>query len=125
MGGPEEAVGVVSAHESLSPRQFGFKQVPEEEWHEAQDAAEYGRNTVDQRRRVNPQRLELHTGQEKMFPLIVQQYQDTPRRRPHSDPVEIIEHGGKLYQSEGHHRMAAAREMGRKSIRVNWRKTGE
>lgn len=103
--------------EHLNPAQFGFHEDDPETWEQA--LAHYEEGGTPGRIRLD---AELHTGQGQMFPDAVEYYADKPGRASATSrdvgPVEIYEHDGKTWVGEGHHRIAAARSRGQRSMRV-------
>lgn len=113
---------------NLSPQQFGFLPRPEEEWYDArvQDYAGVREIPVD-----HP----LHTGQRTLYADRVQHYVEHPESEhlgrdridkdyPHALPevyrTTADDGVTRDYMGEGHHRVAAARVRGDKTIKVAW-----
>lgn len=118
---------------NLNPDQFGFVPRPEEEWYDARANTDY-----QGERDVDPNML-LHTGQDAIYPDVVKHYVEHPdsehvnrdrmdKDYPH-EPPQVYRFVGddnvpRDYVGEGHHRIAAARVRGDKSIRVAWHEWG-
>lgn len=114
---------------NLNPEQFGFVRRPEAEWHDAMANTD-GVGT----REIRVDHL-LHTGQDHMYPDRVQHYVKNPEsehvgrdpidRDYPNEPPEVYRYVGdddvtRDYVGEGHHRIAAARLRGDKTIQVAW-----
>lgn len=107
----------MAADEHLSPSQFGFVEGNHDDWVSAMQSWD-GKG---QRTRVNLATTELHTGQRGIFPERVKEYVERPGMASATSrdlPVEIYQHQGKTWIGEGHHRVAAARQRGQKTIRA-------
>jgi hypothetical protein len=108
----------MSAYDHISPEQFGFNTMDHDEWHDIV-MGDHGDPT---QRRI-PVDSEIHTGQKGIVPIRVQEYQESRGQKSFMgsmQPVEVVEHQGRLVMGEGHHRLAAARENGQKTIRVHY-----
>lgn len=113
--------------EHLSPSQFGFVEGSHDEWMAAQSKWD---PKTSRSGRLNLQRARLHTGQPGIFPERVREYQERPglkAKTTHSgfgpaydSPVEIYRHNGELWVGEGHHRIAAAKQSGQKTMRAKF-----
>lgn len=103
----------MTGSDHLSPAQFGFKPASYDEWDEALGR---GFGTSGTRGRINPQ-MDLHTAQDYIDKDSVDSYAAQKRIRGDHD-VEIYHLGGKAYVGDGHHRLAAARQKGQKSMTV-------
>lgn len=121
----------MSADNHLSPNQFGFPKVKKREWLDALDAGDNGAyegtNAFDGYKRV-PTSTVSHTAQPRLYPEGVEKYKSNPRIggvQAFEGPINLVKHQGKVYQGEGHHRMAAARARGQKTIKVWWTDTGQ
>jgi len=105
----------------LSPLQFGWK-LTTSEAHSQANAARRGTPT---RRSVSAD-IELHTGQGNIFKNRVDDYASGGYKAPGGVPMygderpELVEHEGKVYIGEGHHRLAAAKQRGDTHFDVNW-----
>ena len=97
----------------LNPSQFGFIEGDKSTWEGALDKFSEDGGV---RGRISPN-AELHTGQQSMSQFQVDHYTERKAMRSHT-PVEIYHHEGKMWLGEGHHRIAAARAKGQKSIGV-------
>lgn len=102
----------MTADQHLSPTQFGFHPVPMDEWEEAADNAGTGQT------KHIPTDTVLHTGQRSMYKPGVDQYAKDPGHQPYLP--EVYHHEGRDYMGDGHHRVAAARQRGDKTIEVNY-----
>lgn len=109
---------------NLSPHQFGFLPADEDTWGVARS------NTDWVGERDLPLDTPIYTGQVDMYSDRVKHYVDNPQSEhvgrdkidkdyPHTPP-EVYHWEGKNYMGEGHHRVAAARARGDKSIRVSY-----
>lgn len=103
----------MAADEHLSPSQFGFKEGTPEDWNSALEQYDGDRS---RRGRIDPN-VELHTGQRSMSQEMVDHYVSM-RRMDAGHSVEIYHHGGKSWVGDGHHRIAAARAKGQKTLGV-------
>ena len=110
------------SHRAVSPAQFGFLTVSQDEWSEKTLDTAMHPEVERVQRRIST-KAPIHTGQEHIYPDVVEEYASRGKRAAASrrgDRAEVYDAGGKLYMGDGHHRMAAARAAGQKSIRVDY-----
>jgi hypothetical protein len=100
----------MSADEHLSPTQFGFKQASYDDWDQAllSSRTHLGRKPVHLS-------ADLHTAQDAIDPEAVRSYAAMGRIAGDHD-ISIHHMDGKMYVADGHHRIAAARQRGQKTI---------
>ena len=110
--------GQLSQHGIEPAERHGYTPVPESEWREVQSR---GRGAT-----FTPQRIStstpVHTGQPGVYRDTVEHYAANPHLiQRQDDPVEVIHDplSGKLYMGQGHHRLAAARLAGKKTIKAH------
>lgn len=113
----------MSAEEHLSPGQFGFvhHDLFDDDHSQLSSAMHDLHNEGGRPGRINPS-AELHSIQSSMYQDQVDFYRKNPQERAVTSriatPVEIYHIGGKRFVGEGHHRIAAARADGAKSVRA-------
>ena len=117
------------ATDKLNPTQFGFlpfsKNIEEE-------IGGYGGEVWAASRKIQLNRP-LRASQPSMDPAAVEFYKNNPRkvypnpsnRDPWDEPPTIVRHRGENLVWTGHHRIAAARQRGQKTMRVNYWETGQ
>lgn len=106
----------MSAADYLSPDQFGFKEASYDDWDDAMLSHMKKTPTPG---KIDPS-MELHTAQDHISRRWVEVYAKDPEvvavaRR---EPIELFHHEGRVFVGNGHHRLAAARQKGQKSIAV-------
>lgn len=101
----------MSGSDHLSPTQFGFHMVDHDEW---DNALMSGFRTEGKMGPLDVNAT-LHTGQDQISAKFVEHY--AAKAEPTADhDIEVYHHGGKQYLGDGHHRLAAARQNGLKSV---------
>ena len=99
----------MTTSDSISTSQFGFLPVTNDS----------GFRRPDFKLKMFDLSTDLHTNQPSMSPSMVSHY----RRNGFSvenrlAPVEIVKHHGEHIVTNGHHRIAAARQLGKKRMKV-------
>lgn len=113
------------SHEALNPEQFGF--LPVHPWEEQEKIGEsLGRQTWPQKK-ISLQDPPLRANH-PIYPDPVDYYTKHPRGNftgnPDRNPT-VIKHKGEHVILSGHHRIAAAKRRGQKTMKVDYGETEE
>lgn len=101
----------MAAIHSVSTSQFGYLPVTNDS----------GFQRPEFQKKVFDLSTDLHTNQAQMEPAVVDHYkQHGWSYMNRVAPVEIVKHNGEHIVTNGHHRIAAARALGKKKMTVNY-----